>query len=374
MTFEHGLERSVTVALGTRSYDITIGPALIEQAGQRFGPLMKQPRCFIISDENVAPLYLNALQESLESESIQSDALVLPAGETTKDFAHLERVVETLLAAKVERSTTLIALGGGVIGDLTGFAAAITLRGMDFMQVPTSLLAQVDSSVGGKTGINTTQGKNLAGSFHQPSAVLIDVDVLSTLPERERLAGYAEVCKYGLLGDAEFWSWLEDNGAAVLKGDGSAIGQAVETCCRAKARIVAEDERESGVRALLNLGHTFGHAFEAEAGYSGALLHGEAVAIGMVTAFRLSVRLGLCPTDHADRVHAHFEAVGLPVSLPANMGKPTADRLLSHMTQDKKVHDGRITFVLVRGIGDAFLTQDVPNEDLVAVLEDLLAS
>ena len=374
MTANHVTTSTLTVALEDRSYPIHIGAGLIGNAGALLAPLLKQPRTFIVSDENVAPLYFKRLESALNTAGIRSEVLVLPAGEAAKDFSHLERVVEAFLDAKVERSTTAIALGGGVIGDLTGFAASIVLRGIDFVQIPTTLLAQVDSSVGGKTGINTAQGKNLVGSFYQPKAVLADIDTLKSLPERERRAGYAEICKYGLLGDQDFWAWLEENGAAVIAGDPAAVFHAVETSCAAKARIVAEDERENGRRALLNLGHTFAHALEAETRYSGALLHGEAVAMGMIMAFELSARLGLCPDEDAARVRAHFNAVGIPVS-PAHNTKPlSADVILTHMAQDKKVKDGEITFVLVRGIGHAFLTQDVPRAELISVLEAAIAA
>ena len=365
---------TLTVDLEDRSYPIHIGLGLLERAGDLLGPALQKPRAFIVTDENVAPHYLEPLQSSLSSAGIQSDALVLPPGESTKSFAQLQTVVEAMLAAKVERSTTAIALGGGVIGDLTGFAAAVTLRGIDFVQIPTTLLAQVDSSVGGKTGINTAQGKNLAGSFHQPKAVLTDIKTLETLPERECLSGYAEVCKYGLLGNQMFWSWLEENGVGVVNGDPDAVTQAIEVSCRAKARIVADDEHENGVRALLNLGHTFGHAFEAELGYSGAILHGEAVAIGMVMAFDLSVRLGLCPAKDADRVRQHFNTIGLSVAPPVRAKRIRTDIFMGHMMQDKKVDDGNITFVLTRGIGEAFLTQDVPRDDLTAIVDATLSS
>lgn len=364
---------TVQVDLGDRSYPIYIGPDLIPQAGALIAKALQKPRIFIITDESVGPLYLPPLKESCEAAGIHADALTLPAGEGTKTFASLQHVVETMLAAKVERSTTVVALGGGVIGDLAGFAAAITLRGMDFIQVPTTLLAQVDSSVGGKTGINTAQGKNLAGRFHQPKAVLADTTAISTLPERERLAGYAEVCKYGLLGDPDFWAWLEANGQRVLANESDALAYAVEESCKAKARVVIEDERESGIRALLNLGHTFAHAFEAELGYTGKLLHGEAVGLGMVLAFDLSVRLGLCPPQDAAQVRAHLSSVGLPVTA-RGLGKLDAGVLLGHMAQDKKVKDGAITFVLVRGIGKAFLTQDVPLEEVTSVLQAALAA
>lgn len=369
----HPPHTTVHVDLGDRSYPIHIGPGLIDRAGELLIDVIQKPRVFIITDETVGPHYLSRLQDSCTATRIQTDSLILPPGESTKTFANLEHVVETMLAAKVERSTTVVALGGGVIGDLSGFAAAITLRGMDFVQVPTTLLAQVDSSVGGKTGLNTAQGKNLAGRFHQPKAVLADTDVLSSLPKRERLAGYAEVCKYGLLGDADFWTWLEANGTRVLANEDDALIYAVEESCKAKARIVIEDERESGVRALLNLGHTFAHAFEAELGYTGKLLHGEAVGLGMVIAFDLSVRLGLCPADDASRVRAHLDSVGLPVTAKG-LGKLDANALLGHMAQDKKVKDGAITFVLVRGIGQAFLTQDVPLDEVTSVLQAALAA
>lgn len=364
---------TVQVDLGDRSYPIFIGPNLIPQAGTMIAKVIQKPRVFIVTDEIVRAHYLSPLQDSCAAAGLQTDSLTLPPGESSKTFAQLEHVVETMLAAKVERSTTVVALGGGVIGDLTGFAAAITLRGMDFVQVPTTLLAQVDSSVGGKTGINTAQGKNLAGRFHQPKAVLADTTVISTLPERERLAGYAEICKYGLLGDPVFWAWLEANGQRVLANDSDALAYAVEESCKAKARVVIEDERESGVRALLNLGHTFAHAFEAELGYTGKLLHGEAVGLGMVLAFDLSARLGLCPQEDAARVRAHLGSVGLPVTAH-DLGDLDADVLLGHMAQDKKVKDGAITFVMVRGIGKAFLTQDVPLEEVTSVLQAALAA
>jgi 3-dehydroquinate synthase len=299
----------------------------------------------------------------------------VPAGESSKDFAHLENVIEAMLAAKCERNTMIVALGGGVVGDLAGFAASVLLRGVDFIQVPTTLLSQVDSSVGGKTGINTKTGKNLVGAFHQPKLVLADTDVLGTLPRRELLAGYAEVAKYGLLGDADFWAWLEKNGSATLAGGDNAhafLRHAIVTSCEAKARIVAADEKESGERALLNLGHTFGHAFEAEMGYGGELLHGEAVGIGMVMAFEMSAHLGLAPAADAERIRKHFKDVGLAYAPPKKgpRGAITAAMLMEHMTHDKKMKDGKLTFVLARGIGKAFLTNDVP----AAKLEDVLTA
>jgi 3-dehydroquinate synthase len=369
----------VRVALGARAYDIVVGRGVLARAGELFLPALKQKRVFILTDSNVAPLYLDALIARLTAAGIAAGHLTIPAGEASKDFKHLEQVLNAMLAAKCERNTMIVALGGGVIGDLAGFAAAVLLRGVDFIQVPTTLLAQVDSSVGGKTGINTQTGKNLVGAFHQPRLVLADTDALATLPRRELLAGYAEVAKYGLLGDAAFWAWLEKNGAAALAGgEGShdPLRQCIVTSCEAKARIVAADERESGERALLNLGHTFGHALEAEMGYGAGLLHGEAVAIGMVMAFDLSARLGLCPADDVKRLRAHFTAVGLPVDPPKKgpRGAITAAMLMAHMTQDKKVKDGAITFVLARGIGKAFLTADVPPAQLDSMLAAALAA
>jgi 3-dehydroquinate synthase len=357
------------LALGPRSYDIHVGCGLLDQAGDLAAPLLKSPNTVIISDENVAPLYLDRLQESLAGNGIECPAIIIPAGEQTKDFHHFEELLNTLLDMNIERSTTLIALGGGVIGDLTGFAASVILRGIDFIQVPTTLLAQVDSSVGGKTGIDTAHGKNLVGAFYQPRLVIADLDTLGTLPANELRAGYAETIKYGLVNDPEFFAWLEGAGAALIDGDTDARRRAVIHSCRAKADIVAEDEREGGRRALLNLGHTFGHALEAQAGYSGELLHGEAVAIGCVMAFDLSARLGLCPTDDAARVRAHYEALNLPTRPPAIQGVAwDADQLLEHMAADKKVEDGAITFILARAIGEAFIAKDVDPGDVRAIL------
>ncbi len=362
-------ETRVAVDLGERSYDIRIQAGLIDRAGSLLRPLMRSPRAFILTDDNVAPLYLDRLTRSATEAGIAAQSLVLPHGEGTKDFAHLEQVIDALLAARVERSTLLIALGGGVIGDLAGFAAAILQRGIDFAQIPTTLLAQVDSSVGGKTGINTARGKNLVGAFHQPRLVLADTQTLDSLPRREVLAGYAEVVKYGVIDDPAFFEWLEGNAEALIKGDDAARRHAIAQCCRAKARIVAADEREGGQRALLNLGHTFGHALEAETGYGDEMLHGEAVAIGTVMAMRLSVRMGLAPAADADRLERHLVGLGLPVRLPGNRVW-TADRLIHHMAGDKKVKDGRVTFVLARGIGASFLTPDVPLDALAAMLSD----
>ncbi len=366
---------TVRVELGARSYDIVVGDGVLAEAGARLAALLPGRRVIVVTDEHVAPLHLEALTRSLAKPGITTRQTVLPAGEATKDFAHLERLIEGLLDLGIERDTVLLALGGGVVGDITGFAAATALRGIDFVQLPTTLLAQVDSSVGGKTGINTRHGKNLVGAFHQPRLVLADSGVLETLPRRELQAGYAEIVKYGLIGDPDFFAWLEGHGADVLDGDHAAIRHAVVTSCRAKASIVAADEREAGKRALLNLGHTFGHALEAETGFGNTLLHGEAVAIGMVMAFDLSVRLGLCPPDDADRVRRHIAAVGLPTGTefaPAVLWNPA--RLVGHMARDKKVKDGRLTLILTRGIGRAFVTQEVPGDELSAFIEGAIAA
>ncbi len=369
---------TVTVALGARAHDIVIGPGVIGEAARYLAPVLRRPRVIVVSDEAVAKLYLPVLEHSLRGAAIEGTSVVVPAGERTKDFRNLERLLDELLAARVSRDTTLVALGGGVVGDLAGFAAAIVLRGIDLVQVPTTLLAQVDSSVGGKTGINTRHGKNLVGSFHQPRLVLADTRALDSLPRRELLAGYAELVKYALIDDPRFFDWLAEHGAALL-GDGAAAAaarrHAIATCCRAKARVVAADERESGARALLNLGHSFGHALEAECGFSDALLHGEAVAIGTVMAFDMSVRLGLCPAAELARVRAHFEAVGLPTAAPAAPARRRrAAELLDHMAHDKKVRDGRPTLVLVRGIGRAFLHHGATEEQILPVIEDALAA
>ncbi|HTO81407.1 MAG TPA: 3-dehydroquinate synthase [Methylomirabilota bacterium] len=365
----------LTVELGPRRYDILIGRGLLATAGQHVRPLLKQPRVVVLTDRTVAPLHLPTLTRALDDAGIAHGTIVLPPGEQTKNFEQLEEVIDRLLAARVERSTTLVALGGGVIGDLAGFAASIVLRGIDVVQIPTTLLAQVDSSVGGKTGIDTKWGKNLVGSFHQPRLVLADIDTLATLPRRTLLAGYAEVVKYGLINDPGFFSWLEDHGSALVDGDEAARQRAVRTSCAAKAAIVAADERESGARALLNLGHTFGHALEAECGFSDELLHGEAVAIGMVMAFDLSARLGLCSLADAARVERHLASVGLPTEPTAIDGRVwSADSLIEHMRRDKKVEGGRITFVLVRGIGQAFLARDVDLGEVQALLQGALAA
>jgi 3-dehydroquinate synthase len=362
--------RTVRVELGARSYVVHIGAGLIAQAGAQIAPLLARPRVAILTDETVARHHLAALAEGLAAAGIASDALALPAGEGTKCWAELGRAVEWLLEAKVERRDMVIALGGGVIGDLAGFAAAILRRGVRFVQMPTTLLAQVDSSVGGKTGINSPHGKNLIGAFHQPALVLADIAALDTLPARDLLAGYGEVVKHGLLGDAAFFDWLEAQGPALAAGDRAARMWAVERSVQMKGEIVARDETEEGDRALLNLGHTFCHALEAATGYSDRLLHGEGVAIGCALAFDLSARLGLCSQEAPVRVRAHLRAMGMKAELADIPGDlPGTEALVGLMAQDKKVRDGRLRLILARGIGAAFVAEDVPGEALRATLD-----
>ncbi|MEH6644910.1 3-dehydroquinate synthase [Sulfitobacter sp.] len=364
----------VHVALPGRSYDVHIGPGLLGQAGSYVAPLLRRPRVAVISDETVAGLHLETLRAGLAAEGISMEALSLPPGEGTKCWAELTCCVEWLLDQQVERGDIVVAFGGGVIGDLVGFAAAVLRRGVRFVQIPTSLLAQVDSSVGGKTGINTRHGKNLVGVFHQPSLVLADTAVLGTLEPRDFLAGYGEVVKYGLLGDAAFFDWLEQQGPALADGNGAARVEAVRRSVQMKADIVMRDETEQGERALLNLGHTFGHALEAATGYSSRLLHGEGVAIGCSLAFELSARMGLCAQEAPSRVRAHLRDMGMKVDLADIEGDlPDADTLLALMGQDKKVVEGQLRFILARSIGDAFVTGDVAKADVLAVLADALA-
>jgi 3-dehydroquinate synthase len=362
----------VPVALGNRSYLIHIGERLIENAGAILTPLLGSSaarRVPVISDENVAQLYYPALASSLSNAGLSPTLIALPPGEQTKSFNHLERLVDGLLDANVERGSLIVALGGGVIGDLVGFAAGIVKRGVGFAQVPTTLLAQVDSSVGGKTAINTAQGKNLVGLFHQPRVVIADTTVLNTLPRRELLGGYAEVVKYGLLGDEAFFSWLEKNGAHVLEGETHAVAHAIAHSCIMKASIVAKDEREEGDRALLNLGHTFGHALEAATGYSDRLLHGESVALGCVLALKLSVALGYARDEDVTRTIRHLSSVGLPTRIAQVAGaRPATEEILRHMRHDKKAQGGRMTFILAKGIGHAFIARDVPEKDVRTVL------
>lgn len=366
----------VDVALGDRGYRIHVGADVLETAGQLLAPVLRRRRVAVVTDENVAARHLAAFTAALDSSSIAHDSITLPAGEHVKSFAHFEALLDRLVGLRIERDDAVVAFGGGVIGDLAGFAASVLRRGVDVIQVPTTLLAQVDSSVGGKTAINTRRGKNLVGTFHQPRLVLADTSVLETLPRREMRAGYAEVVKYGLIDSPDFFAWLEANGARVVAGDAEATRHAVVASCRAKARIVSADEREAGSRALLNLGHTFAHALEAEAAYEGRLSHGEAVAIGMVKAFELSSRLGFCAAGEAARVRRHIADAGLPTAVASIPGFDAVrpETLLEHMRQDKKVRGGRLTFVLAKGIGRAFIASGVEEEAVVALLEEDLAA
>jgi 3-dehydroquinate synthase len=361
--------RTVAVPLGARTYDVLIGPGLLSEAGRLTAARLGAQKCAVVTDENVARRHLPALEAALEQEGLFAGAIVLKPGEATKSFSELAPLCEHLLELGIERGDLIVAFGGGVIGDLAGFAAAILRRGVRFVQIPTTLLAQVDSSVGGKTGIDTPQGKNLIGAFHQPSLVIADTDTLRTLPAREMRAGYAEVAKYGLLGDAAFFAWLEEHWKAVFALEAQALAQAIETSVKAKAGIVGRDETEQGERALLNLGHTFGHALEAWCGYSDRLLHGEAIAIGMCLAFRFSEALELCRPGAAERVAAHFSAVGLPTRIGDIPGKkPDVESLMRLMGQDKKVHRGKLRFILARAVGEAYIAHDVAPERVSAFL------
>lgn len=363
------MNREIVVGLGARTYRVLVGPGLIEQAGEAIAPLLRRRRTAVVSDATVWGLHGARLTAALERSGIAVFPVIVAPGEQTKSFEGLAEVTDQLLALELDRGDVVTAFGGGVVGDLAGFAAAIYKRGVEFVQVPTTLLAQVDSSVGGKTAIDTPRGKNLVGAFHQPRLVLADLDVLSTLPAREMRAGYAEVVKYGLLGDFEFFEWLEANAAAVLAREPEALARAIARSIEMKAEIVAEDETEQGRRALLNLGHTFGHALEAETGYGEALLHGEAVGAGMALAFRFSAAQGLCATQEAARAGAAIAAAGLPTTLAQiAAGSFEAERLVRHMAQDKKAQDGRLTFILARRLGEAFVAKDVEAGEVGAFL------
>jgi len=373
------MTRKISVNLDQNGYDILVGENLLDQAGDLLSEILIRPRSVIITDENVARLHLERLEAALKKSAIEFSTIILPAGEGSKSFAVLENLLDQLLDLKLERQDMIIAFGGGVIGDLVGFAASIYLRGIDFIQIPTTLLSQVDSSVGGKTGINTTKGKNLVGSFHQPRLVISDVNTLETLPRRQLLSGYAEVVKYGLIQDLEFFEWLEESGKALIEGDRALRIQAIVKSCEAKALIVAEDEKEAGRRALLNLGHSFGHALEAETGYSELLYHGEAVAIGTIMAFDLSAHMGLCHAADAAIVKSHFIHMGLPYRLwgldhPVSQCPMDAEKLIGHMAQDKKMAQGRLTFILATAIGEAVLNNKVSTEDLTWVYEQTLSA
>lgn len=361
----------LTVDLGDRSYPILIGPDALDRFGENAGEYFPRGTASVISDRTVWGLHGKALTDTLAAANVAVEPILIEPGEAQKSFSELERVLDALLERRTERGDAVIAFGGGVAGDLAGFASAILKRGTSFIQIPTTLLAQVDSSVGGKTGINTARGKNLVGAFHQPKLVVADTRFIATLPDRERRGGYAEVLKYALIRDAGFFDWLEAKGQGVLAAEPEAVAEAVHRSAAWKARIVAEDERETGVRALLNFGHTFGHAAEAEAGYDGGVIHGEAVAWGMAAATRYSARLGLCAEDAADRLAAHLSAHGLPHSLQTLGGGPyVAERLMQRMADDKKVSGGRITLILTKGLGEAFIEPDADPGALATFLED----
>jgi 3-dehydroquinate synthase len=363
----------VTVDLAGRSYEVRVGQGLLAELPEQCGKLLRKQRVPIVTDENVARHWRRVVEAALATGGKEASWFILPAGEGTKSWEGLSRTVDWLLAEEVERGDHIVALGGGVIGDLTGFAAAILKRGCGFIQLPTTLLAQVDSSVGGKTAINAASGKNLVGAFHQPSLVLADLDTLDTLPAREMGAGYAEVIKYGILGDRAFFDWCDANGARVIAGDKEAQDYAVTESVKAKARIVAEDERETtGTRALLNLGHTFGHALEAQTGFSDRLLHGEAVALGMVLAARYSARRGLISAADAARIATAIAAGGLPSELHGLGLNCDGKALVAHMLHDKKMDAGTLPFVLLKGIGEAFLDREVALDDVAAFLDEQL--
>ena len=365
---------TVRVALGARSYDIVIGGGLLASLGSRVAALKPGAKAAIVTDANVERVLLDDTQAALAAAGITATHVTVPPGEGSKSIAMFERVCDALIAARIERGDVVIALGGGVVGDLAGFCAAAVRRGLDYVQVPTTLLAQVDSSVGGKTAINSRHGKNLIGAFYQPVLVVIDTHLLDSLPAREFRAGYAEVVKYGLLGDAGFFAWLDANADDLFAGRAAAREHAIATSCRMKAAIVARDERETGDRALLNLGHTFGHAFEAAAGFSDRLLHGEAIGLGMSLAFDFSAAGGLLPQADADRVKHHLGKVGLPTHISqVPGGVPGVDAIMDLMAQDKKVRRGRLTFILVRGIGQAFVASDIDAAQVRAFLADKLA-
>jgi len=357
---------SLNVDLGQRSYAIHISEGILKTAGTIIAPLLSRPKTVIVTDENVAKFHLESLHASLDQAGIEHSSIILPPGEATKSYEKFSFLCDALLENDVERNDIIIAFGGGVIGDLAGFAAAVLRRGVNFVQIPTSLLAQVDSSVGGKTGINSRHGKNLVGAFHQPLAVIIDIALLDTLPPRQLAAGYAEIAKYGLLGDIEFFEWLEANAPALFAGDGQVRIKAISKSCQAKADIVSRDEKEHGVRALLNLGHTFGHALEGATGYGERLLHGEGVSIGIVLAFKFSEKLGLLNPGTSKRVEAHFKSTGLPTTLSDIPGDlPDAQTLVNFMRQDKKATSGKLVFILAKSIGETFVAKDIKESDIL---------
>jgi len=364
----------INVSLGERSYEIIIGSQLLNKAGNFIKSATRSERVIIVTDDNVAPLYLDALADSLEITGINVGKIILPPGEQTKSISYFEKLTNNILGMKIDRNVALIALGGGVIGDLTGYVASSILRGIDFVQVPTTLLSQVDSSVGGKTGINSRYGKNLIGAFYQPRIVIADIDTIDSLPRREVLAGYAEVAKYGLINDSEFFTWLEDCGPTLYQGNYEKykdfLQKAIFKSCKSKTEIIMEDETEQNVRTLLNLGHTFGHALETETGFSDRLLHGEAVSIGICLAFDLSVLLKLCPKSDAERTRKHFAGMGLPTNL-SDIRKFdwNTESLLNHMLSDKKIKNGKVNFILTKGIGKSFLAPNIKMKDVQIVFE-----
>lgn len=366
------MPNSYTVPLGKRSYDIVIDENLIQQAGTLIAPLLPMKRVILVTDSNIAALHLEKLQQSLTDQAISFHTVILPAGEQTKSFAKLEALLEEILKTKPERKITLIAFGGGVIGDITGFAASILLRGVPFIQIPTTLLSQVDSSVGGKTGINSKMGKNLIGSFYQPKQVLADLSLLHTLSEREYKAGYAEIVKYGIIGDKKFFHWLDQHTDHINQRDITILRESVECSCKAKATIVAQDERESGIRALLNLGHTFGHALEAECAYDGSLVHGEAVSVGMVLAMQYSHKIGVCSKAACEAVIHHLHAVELPTTLSDIRPNWEAANLLQHMYQDKKLENGQLVLILTRDIGDAYIAKEIDGASVQQFLQEII--
>jgi 3-dehydroquinate synthase len=363
--------QTLTLDLGARSYPIHIGTQVMAHAGALLVDVLPSKRAIIITDSNVAALHLSALETALTAGGFSHHHLILPAGEATKSFSHFEDLLGNILALHPDRKTALIALGGGVIGDITGFAASVLLRGMPFVQIPTTLLSQVDSSVGGKTAINSPHGKNLIGAFYQPKAVLADIDTLKTLPKRELLAGYAEVVKYGVIDHPEFFTWLEANGTKILTHDVDAVTHAVYASCEAKARIVQADEHESDVRALLNLGHTFGHALEKATGYSAQLLHGEAVALGTLMALHASVARGICPQADFERFEAHLTTMEMPTRLTQIRPEWDCAALTSYCYHDKKAEAGNLTFILTRGIGGAFICKDMTAAEVQSSFEAL---
>ena len=365
--------QSVHVPLLDRGYDVIVGQRMISQAGTFLSPILRSPRVIIVSDESVAEHYHTQLQSALVSQGLRVDTLLVPPGEASKSFGQLEALLDGLLSLEVDRNVTLIAFGGGVVGDLVGFAASILLRVVDFVQMPTTLLSQVDSSVGGKTAVNMDAGKNLVGSFYQPKMVLADLEALTTLPEREIKAGYAEVVKYGLIMHADFFGWCERNGGALLQYNMEALQRAIIACCQMKAEIVSRDEREASSRALLNFGHTFGHALEAETGFSSTLLHGEAVAIGMVMGCRLSQKLGLIEGDVEERLVKHFEASGMPKSLHDINHDWTVDGICQHFSKDKKAEGGKLTFIVLEALGKARVQKDVDPDVARSVVEAFIA-